>query len=757
MRGGRRLLGDVRGAADAGSRGPAERGGADRAGAPGERRRGRAAVDADGRARRGSRRARARTLHRAHDLQGHADLSARVNRSPDRGVRRDEQRLHLVRHDPLRFRGPGRAPTRDRRAARGPRDERKLPARRDRAREESGIRGDEPGRGRPGQVPRAPPLRGGVRAASLRPAAPRHARVHRAPAARPTAGVLSQALRAQEYGGGPGRRRHARGGSVRRGGDLRADSAGVGRPAGAVAAAHDRPEPARGRPASRAAGVPRPCVEDGPDRRRGHLPRGPADLHPGRLAELPPEPGGPRAAAPRLVDRSGLRRLAEGGPRHGQCAARPGERGEGGGRDPRRDPEGARDGSDGGGAAAGDHHRGVLVRVRHRDGRGARESVRPGRNHLDARGRGRLPRTAPPDRRRGDPGRRAQVLRRRHLRARAVHSDGTPEVTAGTRRAAALGLVGLLAVGVLVVPSAELALEPTLLPDDVDRERDWLLSRVQKRRDNASSRAFDAFYAALYGPHPYALPVLGTPESLARIDHAAIVAAYRAGYRPDRMVLAVSGQVAASEVLAEAQRRFGGVARDGAGVDPPVPAPIASARRVELEMPAQQSQILAGSLAPPLHPPDHAAVKVLSTILGGGMAGRLFAELRDKQGLAYTATSYYDPVREPGALVLYLGTAPENAQKAESALLAEVERIRREPVSADELARAKGYLLGRYVMDRRTNERLAWYLAFYEIEGQARDLPERYQRAVEAVSVADVLRVARQYLGVLTTLVVRAR
>ena len=150
-------------------------------------------------------------------------------------------------------------------------------------------------------------------------------------------------------------------------------------------------------------------------------------------------------------------------------------------------------------------------------------------------------------------------------------------------------------------------------------------------------------------------------------------------------------------------------------------------------------------------------MKVLSTILGGGMAGRLFAELRDRKGLAYTATSYYDPVREPGALVLYLGTAPENAQKAEAALLAEIERIRREPVSAEELARAKGYLLGRYAMDRRTNERLAWYLAFYDIEGQARDFPDRYRRAVLAVSVADVLRAARQYLDPLTTLVVRAR
>jgi predicted Zn-dependent peptidase len=304
---------------------------------------------------------------------------------------------------------------------------------------------------------------------------------------------------------------------------------------------------------------------------------------------------------------------------------------------------------------------------------------------------------------------------------------------------------------------AELALEPKLLPDEVDRERDWLLSRVQKRRDNAPSRAFDAFYATLYGSHPYALPALGTPQSLARIDHAAIGGAYRAGYRPERMVLALSGQVAASEVLAEARRRFGGMARGGLGVDAPIPTPVASARRVELEMPAQQSQILTGSLAPPLDHPDHAAVKVLSTILGGGMAGRLFAELRDKQGLAYTATSYYDPVREPGALVLYLGTSPENAPKAEAALLAEVERIRRDPVSAEELARAKGYLLGRYAMDRRTNERLAWYLAFYDIEGQPRDFPDRYRRAVQAVSTADILRVARRYLATLTTVVVRAR
>jgi predicted Zn-dependent peptidase len=305
----------------------------------------------------------------------------------------------------------------------------------------------------------------------------------------------------------------------------------------------------------------------------------------------------------------------------------------------------------------------------------------------------------------------------------------------------------------LLALTAELALEPKFEPDEVTREREWLQGRVQKRRDNAPARAFDEFFAALYGAHPYAIPVLGTRESLARIDHATIVAHYRAFYRPERMVLAVSGQVVTAEVLAEARRLFGGLPAGAAAPDLAIPPPAAEARRVVIEQPAQQAQILVGGLAPSLDHPDHAAVKVLSVILGGGMAGRLFVELRDRRGLAYTANAYYDPVGDAGALVLYLGTAPENAARAEEGLLREVERVRQELVTPAELRRAQSYLLGRYAMDRRTNERQAWYLAFYDVEGVGQDYPERYRRAVEAVSAADVLRAARTYLARLTTVV----
>jgi zinc protease len=301
--------------------------------------------------------------------------------------------------------------------------------------------------------------------------------------------------------------------------------------------------------------------------------------------------------------------------------------------------------------------------------------------------------------------------------------------------------------------TAELALTPSFKPEEVDNERDWLISRVQKRRDSPNNRAFDELYATLYGPHPYGLPILGTAESLKRIDHAAIVGWYRRFYRPGRMKLAVSGQVKASEVMAEVRRLFGALPAGGDGPDAPIAAPVPAARRIAVEQPAQQAQILVGGLAPRLSERDHAAVKVLANVLGGGMAGRLFAELRDKQALAYSASALYDPTREPGALILYIGTAPENATRAEEALRKEIERIRTEPVGAEELARAKGFLLGNYTMDRRTNGRLAWYLAFYEVEGVGQKFPDEYRRAVEAVTPADVLRVARAYLTTTTTIV----
>ncbi len=100
----------------------------------------------------------------------------------------------------------------------------------------------------------------------------------------------------------------------------------------------------------------------------------------------------------------------------------------------------------------------------------------------------------------------------------------------------------------------------------------------------------------------------------------------------------------------------------------------------------------------------------------------------------------------PTFLIAYLGTAPASAAAAEAGVLQELERVRGAPVSGDELARAKAYLRGQLVMDRRTNARLAWYLAFFETVGAGWDFPDRYSRAIDAVTVEDVARAAERYL-----------
>jgi zinc protease len=303
---------------------------------------------------------------------------------------------------------------------------------------------------------------------------------------------------------------------------------------------------------------------------------------------------------------------------------------------------------------------------------------------------------------------------------------------------------------------AEVALRPTLPADEVERERRLILSSLQTRGDTPSQRAFDALMQDLYGRHPYSWPSVGRLESVRKIDRAALQAHYAATYRPDRMVLAVSGHVEAPRVMRAAERLFRATPAAGVPIQPGPGEAMARLDRRVVERPVQQAQVLVGYLGPSLTQPDYAALRVLGTVLGGGMSGRLFTELRDKRGLAYSVTVVATLFRTgPSFLITYMGTAPANAEAAEAGVLAEIARIRDEPVTERELARAKAYLLGVMAMDRRTNARHAWYMAFFEVTGGGWDFPERFARAVEAVTIDDVARAARRYLTRPTVVVVQ--
>ena len=302
---------------------------------------------------------------------------------------------------------------------------------------------------------------------------------------------------------------------------------------------------------------------------------------------------------------------------------------------------------------------------------------------------------------------------------------------------------------------ADVALRPSLPDGTVQAVRDFLVRQVRNRGDKPYDVAMDTMLAGTFGSNSYGWDAIGRKESLERAGRPALLEHYQRHYVPGAMVLAVSGNVSAAEVRAEVEKLFG--ARPAGPVPAPndVPPAAPAATREVLTVPGAQAQIFMGGLAPAMTAADFAAMKLVSTVLGGGMAGRFFSELRDKQGLAYT-TGTQEPMRvDPGYFLALLGTAPANKEKAEAALRAQLERIQREPVTEEELRVAKAYLLGSLAMDRRTNARQAWYLASLEQPGIGYEFLDRYTAQVRAATAADLQRAAQRYLATIRTVVVQ--
>jgi predicted Zn-dependent peptidase len=298
-------------------------------------------------------------------------------------------------------------------------------------------------------------------------------------------------------------------------------------------------------------------------------------------------------------------------------------------------------------------------------------------------------------------------------------------------------------------------LRPTLPDGTVQAVRNFLVRQIRNRGDKPFDVAADRMRAGLFGSNPYAWDPLGRRVSVEKLDRAALIAYYRRFYVPGQMVLAVSGDVKSADVMAHVQRIFGTMAPGKVEMPAvPAPPPMAASREMVV-VPGAQAQILMGTLAPSLTDPDHPPLKVLTALLGGGMASRFFSELRDQQALAYTTLAVYPSRIDTSAFVAILGTAPENVPKAEPALVQQLERIRNQAASDDEVAVARAYVVGSQAMDRRTNARQAWYLAFYETAGVGYEFLDRYAAAVKNVTPADVQRVAKKYLNVVRTVVVQ--
>jgi zinc protease len=285
-------------------------------------------------------------------------------------------------------------------------------------------------------------------------------------------------------------------------------------------------------------------------------------------------------------------------------------------------------------------------------------------------------------------------------------------------------------------------------PKIVTAEREVVIEERRTRTEDDPGGALgEEVSATAFRAHPYGQPIIGWPTDLTRITPEEIRAFYRTYYVPNNAILVMVGDFTAAEALAKVKAAFGAIPR---GADPPpvlaVEPPQNSERRVTVQRPAELPIVYLGYPVPNQKSADAPALEVLSVILSGGRASRLYQDLVHERQLALEAGGDYSYFSiDPNLFWFWATPLPgQSAETLEKELLAHMERLRREPVSEVELTRAKNQIESSFVFQDDSIHRRASLLARFELIG-GYALKDAYLASMRAVTAADVQRVAAAY------------
>jgi zinc protease len=287
-------------------------------------------------------------------------------------------------------------------------------------------------------------------------------------------------------------------------------------------------------------------------------------------------------------------------------------------------------------------------------------------------------------------------------------------------------------------------------PKDIASEREVVIEERRTRtEDDPGGFLGEEVSSIAFKNHPYGAPIIGWMEEIKRITPEEIRAFYKTYYMPNNAILVAVGDFKAPEVLAKIRAKFGRVPK---GPPPPpvlaVEPPQNGERRVIVKKHAQLPIVYLGYHVPNQKSPDAFALEMLSTILSEGRASRLYKRLVYERQLALEAGGDYNYFSHDPSLFWFWGTpmpgqTPETMEKA---LLAEMEQLKTEPVTAEELQRAKNQVEATFVFQEDSVHRRAGLLARFELIGSYAD-KDRFVEGLRAVSAADIQRVARTYFS----------
>jgi len=296
---------------------------------------------------------------------------------------------------------------------------------------------------------------------------------------------------------------------------------------------------------------------------------------------------------------------------------------------------------------------------------------------------------------------------------------------------------------------ADVALRPTFPPEELERLRQQRLTALLQSRDDPAAIVAQAFPRVIYGPaHRYGTAMVGTGATIKAFTVADLRARYTAVFRPATSALIVVGDLVPDKVMPLLETSFGGWRSQATATPVALPAVNPPAQReVSLvDKPgAPQTQIRIGSIGVPRSTPDYFPIQVMNTILGGSFTSRLNMNLREKNGYTYGASSTFDMRKHGGPLFAAAGVQTDKTSEALKEFFNELNGIL-QPVPADELSRAKNYVSLRFPSGFEATTDISRRLEEALIYGLPDDYFSKYVPNIEAVTAADVQRVARKYV-----------
>ncbi len=296
----------------------------------------------------------------------------------------------------------------------------------------------------------------------------------------------------------------------------------------------------------------------------------------------------------------------------------------------------------------------------------------------------------------------------------------------------------------------DLLFHPSFPEDEIQKEKELTYTAIRNEEDSLSHVAMKKFLEGLYGKHPYGFPVLGTRTTVKSFTQKDFIRFYQALVHPDNLVIAVTGDIDALQIRERFEEKIESFLSDKhlpkKSISAPLPLKtLTQPLKIITKKKKLQAHIVYGFRGTTLLSPDRYSLEVLNYVLSG-QGGRLFIELRDKQGLAYTVSSSSHEGIEPGYFMVYMGTDPAKLETALSGIRLELDKIRTDLVSQEELERAKRFIIGSYDLDLQKNATVASLIAFNEIYGLGRDELILYTEKIERVTRQDILRVAKKYI-----------